>query len=92
MTRSTHVGAIYVINANGTHVRRLTPRSMDASNPRWSRDGTSILFNDYAETVPGKSANLYTIRVDGTGLTKLTSYKGGTAQAFVNDWSPDGTK
>jgi Tol biopolymer transport system component len=91
-TISTHRGAIYVINANGTHVRRLTPRSMDVSNPRWSRDGTRILFNDYAETVPGKSANLYTIRVDGTGLTRLTKYKGGTAQAFVNDWSPDGTK
>ena len=84
--------AIYVMNANGSHVRRLTPRRMDASNSRWSRDGTRILFNDYAETVPGKSANLYTIRVDGTGLTRLTKYKGGTAQAFVNDWSPDGTK
>lgn len=84
--------AIYVMNANGTQIRRLTSRRMDASNPRWSRDGTRILFNDYAETVPGKSANLYTIRVDGTGLTRLTNYKGGTAQAFVNDWSPDGTK
>jgi TolB protein len=91
-SRPTFVGAIYVMNANGTHVRRLTPRSMDASNPRWSRDGTRILFNDYADTVPGKSANLYTIRVDGTGLRRLTKYKGGTAQAFVNDWSPDGTK
>lgn len=84
--------AIYVMNANGTHVRRVTPRALDASNPRWSRDGTRILFNDVAEPVDGKDANLYTIRVDGTGLTRLTNYKGGTAQAFVNDWSPDGTK
>jgi Tol biopolymer transport system component len=84
--------SIYVMNANGTHVRRVTPLSLDASNPRWSRDGTRILFNDVAEPVSGKDANIYTVHVDGTGLTRLTSYTGGSAQAFVDDWSPDGTK
>ena len=84
------VSAIYVMNADGTHLRRLTPRSMDASDPRWSRDGTKIAFNDYAEDVPNKSANVYTIRPDGTSLKKVTHYTGGTKRAFVNDWSPDG--
>jgi Tol biopolymer transport system component len=84
--------AIYVMDANGTHVRRVTPLAFDASNPRWSRDGTRILFNDVAESSPGKDANIYTVRVDGTGLTRLTHYTGGSAQAFVDDWSPDGTK
>ena len=70
----------------------ITPRSLDAGNPRWSRDGTRILFNDVAEPADGKDANIYTVRPDGTGLTKLTHYTGGTAQAFVDDWSPDGTK
>jgi Tol biopolymer transport system component len=86
----TAVSAIYVMNADGTHVRRLTPRSIDASGPRWSRDGTRIAFNDYAEDVPNKSANVYTIRPDGTSLRKVTHYSGGTKRAFVNDWSPDG--
>jgi len=84
------VSAIYVMNADGTQLRRLTPRSIDASNPRWSRDGTRIAFNDYAEDVPNKSANVYTIRPDGTRLQKVTHYTGGTKRAFVNDWSPDG--
>jgi Tol biopolymer transport system component len=63
---------------------------MDASNPRWSRDGTRIAFNDYAEDVWKKSANVYTIRPDGTSLRKVTHYTGGKKRAFVNDWSPDG--
>jgi Tol biopolymer transport system component len=84
--------AIYVMNASGTHVRRVTPLPLDASNPRWSRDGTRILFNDVAESAPGKDANIYTVRVDGSDLTRLTHYTGGSAQAFVDDWSPDGTK
>ena len=82
------MSAIYVMNADGTHLRRLTPRSMDASNPRWSREGTRIAFNDYAEDVSNKSANVYTIRPDGTSLQKVTHYTGGTKRAFVNDWSP----
>jgi TolB protein len=82
--------AIYVMNADATHLRRLTPRSMDASNPRWSSDGTRIAFNDYAEDVPNKSANVYTIRPDGTSLRKVTHYTRGKKRAFVNDWSPDG--
>ena len=93
-TTASPVGhsAIYVMSASGTDVHRITPISLDASNPRWSRDGTRILFNDVAEPVAGKDANLYTVRPDGSGLTKLTHYTGGTKQAFVDDWSPDGTK
>ena len=84
--------AIYVMSASGTQLHRITPTSLDASNPRWSRDGTRILFNDAAEPADGKDANIYTVRPDGTGLAKLTNYSGGSAQAFVDDWSPDGSK
>jgi Tol biopolymer transport system component len=84
--------AIYVMRASGTQLHRITPTSLDASNPRWSRDGSRILFNDVAEPADGKDANIYTVRPDGTDLTKLTNYTGGTSQAFVDDWSPDGTQ
>lgn len=87
-----NLGAIFVMNANGTSVHRLTPWSMDANNPKWSRDGTRILFNDYGEPARGKDSNLYTVRVDGTGVTRLTHYTGGHAQAFANGWSPSGTQ
>jgi Tol biopolymer transport system component len=93
-TTASPVGrsAIYIMSASGTHLRRITPRSLDASNPRWSPDGSRILFNDVAEPTAGKDANIYTVHPDGTDLTKLTSYTDGTAQAFVDDWSPDGSK
>ena len=90
--RPRSLGAIFVINADGSHARRITAWSLNASNPHWSRDGTRILFNTYAEPVAGKSANLHTIRPDGTGLTPVTHYAGGMLQAFPNDWSPDGTQ
>lgn len=87
-----NVGAIYVTNPDGTHIRRLTPLTMNAGDPHWSPDGTKILFNNYDEIVAGKDANLFTIRPDGTGLRQVTHYTGGTIQAYASDWSPDGKK
>jgi Tol biopolymer transport system component len=86
----TGVGAVYVMNAGGGHVRRLTPYSMNASDPKWSRNGTAILFNSYDEPVAGKDANVFTMRTDESGRRQLTHYTGGNLQAYVDDWSPDG--
>ncbi len=88
--KAKQIGAVYVMNADGSHVRRVTPTALDAGQPKWSRDGTKILFND-GDGDSSLSANLYTIRVDGTGLKKLTHYSG-AAKAFADDWSPDGTR
>jgi Tol biopolymer transport system component len=82
--------AIEVMNANGTDVRRLTPWRDDASNPSWSPDGRRILFNTYSEPVLGESANLFTMRADGTDRQKVTNYSGGYPQAAADSWSPDG--
>jgi TolB protein len=90
--RSGSKGAIEMMNADGSNLRRLTPYRIDASDPRWSPDGKRILFNTYAEATPGKSANLFTMRANGTHRVALTHYKGGTLQAFACDWSPDGTR
>jgi len=88
--KPVHASAIFVMTASGRDVRRLTSYSLDASDPKWSRDGTRILFNSYDEPAAGQDANVYTIRSDGSGLTQLTKYTGGTLQAYVDDWSPDG--
>jgi Tol biopolymer transport system component len=84
--------AIEVMNADGSNVRRLTPWRMRATDPRWSPNGKRILFNTNGEPVQFKSANLFTIRPDGTGLVQLTHYKGGPLQAWADGWSPDGTQ
>jgi Tol biopolymer transport system component len=79
-------GAIYVMRADGTHVRRLTkPARGVGSKIDWSPDGSTIAFS----AVTGSSSNIFTIRPNGTGLKQITN-----VPAKVNDlldsWSPDG--
>jgi len=57
--------------------------------PRWSPDGSKILFNHEDEHIPGGLWNLYTINIDGTGLTQITY---GDYHHAYPDWSPDGSK
>jgi Tol biopolymer transport system component len=85
-------GAIELMNAAGGSVRRLTPFRIDATDPRWAPDGKRLLFSTYADPVPGQSANLFTMRRDGTHRVALTRFAGGALQALADDWSPDGTE
>jgi Tol biopolymer transport system component len=79
--------AIYVVSANGTTVRRLTPPSLDAGNPDWAPSGNRIVFNSFYE---GQSeSELYTIRPDGTGMHRIRKEKKNN-DAFDPVWSPDG--
>jgi Tol biopolymer transport system component len=82
-----NASAIYVISANGTTVRRLTPRKLDAGNPDWSPNGKRIVFNSFYE---GQSeSELYTIRPDGTGMHRIRKEKKNN-YSFDPVWSPDG--
>jgi TolB protein len=85
-------GAIFTMNADGSNLRRLTPFRIDAAGPHWSPNGKRILFNTYSNPTSGKSANLFTMRADGTHRVALTHYTGGTLQAFPDGWSPDGSQ
>jgi Tol biopolymer transport system component len=85
-------GAIFVIRLDGSDLRRVTPYAGDYGNPHWSPDGSRILFHSNENEHPGQSANLFTVRPDGSALTQLTSFTGGSLQAFGGIWSPDGTQ
>lgn len=85
-------GAIFVIRIEGRGLRRVTPYAGDYGHPHWSPDGSRILFHSNENTAPGQSANLFTVRPDGTALSQLTSFTGGSLQAFGGIWSPDGTQ
>jgi TolB protein len=80
--------AIFVMRANGTDIRRVTPLHMDAGHPKWSPDGSKIVFNN---DVPLSVGDIFTIRPDGTGLTRLTDVIPLGAADFRPDYSPDGT-
>jgi TolB protein len=86
--------AIFTINTDGTGERRLTPWSMDALYPDWSPDGRLIVFQapDADDAAPGTSANVFTVRPDGSHLVAVTHHSGGAVNATNPAWSPDGNK
>jgi Tol biopolymer transport system component len=84
------LSAIFVMRANGTEMRQVTPLQLDAGHPEWSPDGSRIIFNnDFTQPAAG---DIFTIRPSGTGLTQLTSVSSLGEADFRPDYSPDGTK
>jgi TolB protein len=82
--------AVFVIDADGRNPRRLTPWSLRGGEPDWSPAGSRIVFTSNEDGPPKVSANLYTVRPDGTDLTQLTHATGGHVQYLSASFSPDG--
>ena len=74
--------AIFTIKVDGTDLRRLTSSKVHAMDPRWSPDGSTIVFTSLtprsawdqgdATRIP-IDMDLHSVRPDGSGLTALTS-------------------
>ncbi|NJL53956.1 hypothetical protein HC928_01535 [bacterium] len=78
---------IYVMNADGSGMRRLTNTAANAGFPAWSPDGRRIA---YASDSTG-DYEIYTINADGSGSpTRVTNNAG--AQDIYPTWSPDGSQ
>ena len=85
--------SLYVVGADGTGLRRVKAFSKGIANKiDWSPDGSRIAFSTPDFYRPGLSANVYTIRPDGTGLIQLTHDRGGKVNNGLDSWSPDGTR
>ena len=84
--------ALFSVRRNGSGLHQLTPYSWNvAIKHDWSPDGTLIVLTTNADFVrPNESANLVTIRPDGSGKRDLTGFTGGTENAFAGSFSPDG--
>lgn len=90
--KPAHSTALFIVNADGTHTRQLTPWNLDggAERPGWSPDGQWILFRTYPgndATAPG--GNLYLVRPDGSGLKQFTHFDS-TQRILGGTYSPDG--
>ena len=72
---------LYIIDAEGTHLRALTAGDANDWNPQWSSDGQRILF--YSDRL-GKNDVVCTIAPDGSNETVLTSP---TVPAIYPGWS-----
>ena len=83
--------AIFVVNPDGTDLRRLTGWDLDAGNPSWSPDGSTIVFADGGSTIPDPvpDAQIFAMDADGSDLRQLTDDP--DAALYWPSWSPDGT-
>lgn len=79
---------IYLVERDGTNLRRLTSRrwSDESSSLVWSPDGTEIAFAADSAGV----TNLWKIDVDGSDPVRLTRQFDGFIR-HPEDWSPDGS-
>jgi Tol biopolymer transport system component len=81
---------IFVVDADGTNLVRLTETSVNEYEPSWSPDGSRIAFVAYDLAAGGRPPSpfrLYVMNSDGTGIRELE-------QKNVQDpaWSPDGSE
>ncbi len=87
--------AIYIVNADGTGLRRLTAWTLRAAaRLDWSPDGTRILFRTHPRLDGDSGGNLYTIRPDGSGLQQLTHFEDADTSPGAlrsGSYSPDGS-
>jgi len=78
---------IYVMDANGSNVKRLTYDPVPEYHPVWSPDGTKIAF---VQTFNGTATAIYAMNSDGTDVRQVSSHDGGSD--FSPSWSPDGSR
>jgi len=81
---------IYVMNADGSRKRNLTPDRGFDDNPTWSPDGRRIAFLRVTGSYRHHGYHLYAVNADGSGLRKLGRI---AATAYFSShpvWSPDG--
>lgn len=86
------LGALFTVRTDGSDLRQLTPYHLEVGVKHdWAPDGSRIALITHADhSPPGTSANVATIRPDGTGLRLLTHYRGGEINALTGSYSPDG--
>jgi Tol biopolymer transport system component len=100
-TKTERKSAIHRVGIDGSGLRRLTPWSLNASDPDWSPNGRKIAFDSGDAGLRGSKANIYVMRADGGGRKRLTDFPPvpdccppTQGPGFANNpvWSPSGTR
>ncbi len=80
---------LFLMNADGTNVQRLTDDNDDDGFPSWSPDGKKIVFRS------SRSGNweVHVMDLATRAVTRLTGLEDGEeGSSTVPDWSPDGAQ
>jgi len=81
--------AVFVMNADGSHLRQVTPNDIHGALQDWSPDGNRLVFSSAVCDACAES-DLYTIKANGKDLRRLTYYVGTGVNAHEPAWSPNG--
>jgi Tol biopolymer transport system component len=76
---------LYLMNADGSGLTRLTNTDTDDAYPSWSPDARRIAFASWRD----RNFEIYVMKADGSGLTRLTN---NPADDSYPTWSPDGQR
>ncbi len=86
---------IYLMNADGTALQRLTDNAANDYCPVWSPDASRIAFTSDRDDpqprscFPNCNENLYVMNADGSGQQRLTDTPAAESHPA---WSPDGAR
>jgi len=79
---------IYVMNADGSGVKRLTNNAASDEYPSWSPEGNRIIFQSNRDATRPDYEDIYVMNADGSGVKRLTYNV--TSSDEDPAWSPDG--
>jgi Tol biopolymer transport system component len=86
-----YVSAAWIMNADGSHQRRLTPAALKAQPWGVSPDGKHIVGYTNQDTPPALPANIFVMNPSGSGITLLAVTPGFHHDGYPS-YSPDGSK
>jgi len=78
-------GELYIMNADGSNVRRLTNAPGYDGGPFFSPDGQRIIWRRFDQS--GMNADVYTMKTDGTDVQRVTDFK---AMSWAPYYHPSG--
>jgi hypothetical protein len=92
--QSDYAWDVFVVNADGTDLRRLTDYPGLDADPTWSPDGSMIAFSSERATGPSQTeaqdGTPYVMNADGSGVRHLLDLEavglGDWTRAWITDW------
>ncbi len=81
---------VFIANRDGSEAYNITNHPEHDGWPSWSPDGSKIAFASERER--GQNWQIYTIKLDGTELTRITEFDSQGAEFAKPQWSPKGDK
>jgi Tol biopolymer transport system component len=84
--------ALFIVNVDGSGLRRLTPWAEGVGTPSWSPDGSIVVFRrGIVGQPPDGLSQIFVIGADGRGGMRQLTF-GSKASSFWPSWSPEGDR